>query len=71
MRQDGEITDDTREMVEILNKNFQEIFVMEDYGPLPFFEQRTNEKIYMVPDDIKFEKFLDIKKLQNKKIVGY
>ena len=32
---------------------------MEDYGPLPFLEPRTNEKIGMVPDDIKYENVLD------------
>ena len=33
---------DRREMADILNKNFEET-VMEDYSPLPSFEQRTNE----------------------------
>ena len=50
-RQDGEITHVPRKMVEILNKNFQET-LMEDYGPLPFFETK-NEKIYIISGDIK------------------
>ena len=40
-RQDGVITHYPREIVVILNKNFQETFVIEDYGPLPLIEQRT------------------------------
>ena len=32
---------------------------MKEYGPLTLFEQRTNEKIDMVPDDIKYENVLD------------
>ena len=48
---------DRREMADILNKNFEET-VMEDYSPLPSFEQRTNEnltRIDMVPGNIKYE----------------
>ena len=44
---------------------------MEDYGQLPLFEQRTNEKIDMVPDDIKYENFLDrLKKTEINKSCG-
>ena len=32
---------------------------MEDNSPLPFFEKRTNEKIDIIPDDIKYENVLD------------
>ena len=59
-RQDGVITQDPIEMLELLNKNFKETFVIEDYGSLPYFEQRTNEKIDMVPDDTKYQNVLEI-----------
>ena len=59
-RQDGVITQDPIEMLELLNKNFQETFVIEDYDSLPYFEQRTNEKIDMVPDDTKYQNVLEI-----------
>ena len=58
-RQDGE--NDPKKMAEMVNKNFQETFVMEDYGPLPFFELITNEKIDLVLGGIKYENVLDLR----------
>ena len=44
---------------------------MEDYGPWTLFEQRTNEKIDMVPDDIKYEYVLNrLKKTEINKLCG-
>ena len=58
-------------MVELLNKIFKETFVLEDYGPLPFFEQSTNEKIYMISDNINYENSLDrLKKSEINKSFG-
>ena len=44
---------------------------MEDYGPWTLFEQITNEKIDMVPDDIKYENVLErFKKTEKNKSIG-
>ena len=54
-RSDGLITHDSQEIVNILNKNFQIVFVRENDCPLPTFEKRTNELFDMSSDDITYE----------------
>ena len=51
----GEITQNQKEIADILKKNFQDVFVREDEGPMPFFESRTAELFNMTSDDIKYE----------------
>jgi hypothetical protein len=70
-RQDGEITHDQKEIADILNTNFQDVFVREDDGQLPSFESRTNETFNMVPQDIKYEDVLNrLKNLEENKSCG-
>jgi len=51
----GEITQNQKEIADILNKNFQDVFVREDDVPMPFFESRTTKLFNLTSDDIKYE----------------
>ena len=67
----GEITQNQKEIADILNKNFQDVFVREDDGPMPFFESRTAELFNMTSDDIKYEDVaLRLENLEENKACG-
>ena len=67
----GEITQNQKEIADILNKNFQDVFVREDDGPMPFFESRTVELFNMTSDDIKYEDVvLRLENLEENKACG-
>ncbi len=44
-----------KEIANILNKNFQDVFVREDESSLPLFDQRTSEIFSMTSEDFKNE----------------
>ncbi|XP_065678154.1 uncharacterized protein LOC136093146 [Hydra vulgaris] len=68
---DGETTQNSKYVADILNKNFQAAIKREDDGPLPYFQIRTNETFIMTTEDFKYEDvFLRLKNLKENKSSG-
>ena len=65
-KSDGELTQDRKEIANLLNKNFQSVFVDEDEGILASFEVKENLKAFV---DLKPEDFsYDLVSTKSKKI---
>ena len=68
-KSDGELTEDR---MELLNKNFQSVFVIEDEGILPSFEVKENLKAFvdLKPEDISYDLVSQkLKKLEENKAI--
>ncbi|XP_065664755.1 uncharacterized protein LOC136086386 [Hydra vulgaris] len=69
--ENGITTQYSKDIVDILNKNFQAAFVKEDDGPLPSFDLRTTKTFFMTNEDFTYEDFyLRLKNLKDNKSSG-
>ena len=68
--ENGITTQNSKDIVDILNKNFQAAFVKEDDGPLPSFDLRTTEIFIMTNEDFTYEDvYLRLKNLTNQVVL--
>ncbi|XP_065658850.1 uncharacterized protein LOC136083383 [Hydra vulgaris] len=68
----GEITHDPKKIADLLNINFQNIFVKESKNCIPFFKTRINDTTFnLIPEDIHYDDVLErLKNLDQNKAYG-